>query len=40
MSLTAYDHVKVARSGLRPTGLDYINGIFDGFIELHGDLYS
>lgn len=37
MSLTAYDRVKVARSGLRPTGLDYINGIFDGFIELHGD---
>ena len=37
MSLTAYDRVKVARSGLRPTGLDYITNIFDGFFELHGD---
>ena len=34
---TAYDYVLAARSKERMTGSDYINGIFDGFIELHGD---
>ena len=34
---TPYDRVKLARSGGRPTGLDYIQQIFQGFIELHGD---
>ena len=34
---TAYDRVKTARDSKRPTGLDYINGIFSGFLELHGD---
>lgn len=34
---TPYDHVKMARGNNRPTGYDYINGIFSGFIELHGD---
>ena len=34
---TAYDRVKTARDNKRPTGLDYINGIFSGFLELHGD---
>ncbi len=33
----AYDRVKKARESGRPTGLDYIGGIFTGFIELHGD---
>ena len=37
MSESAYDRVKLAREGKRPTGLDYINNIFRGFIELHGD---
>ncbi len=34
---TAYERVRKARGKERPTGLDYINSIFDGFIELHGD---
>lgn len=33
----AYDKVKAARAKGRPTGLCYINEIFDSFIELHGD---
>ena len=37
MVQTPYDRVKLARSGGRPTGLDYIQQIFQGFIELHGD---
>ena len=37
MNQTPYDRVKLARSGGRPTGLDYIHQIFQGFIELHGD---
>lgn len=34
---TAYDRVRAARQSSRPTSYDYISGIFDGFIELHGD---
>ena len=37
MIKTPYDRVKTARSPKRPTGLDYIGGMFDGFFELHGD---
>ncbi len=37
MSGTAYERVKLARDSKRPTGLDYIKGIFKGFIEFHGD---
>ena len=37
MKLTAYDRVKIARDNKRPTGLDYIHGIFTDFMELHGD---
>ena len=37
MELTAYDRVKTARSTKRPTGLEYIHGIFTDFIEFHGD---
>jgi acetyl-coA carboxylase, carboxyl transferase, alpha subunit len=33
----AYDIVKIARKVTRPTALDYINHIFDDFIEFHGD---
>ena len=35
--LTAWDKVNIARDANRPTALDYINNIFDEFIELHGD---
>lgn len=41
MELTPWEKVKLARMPIRPTGLDYINLIFTGFMELHGDrLYS
>lgn len=35
--MTAYDKVKAARAAGRRTAVDYISGIFDSFIELHGD---
>ena len=35
--LTAWDKVMIARNPKRPTSLDYINEIFDEFLELHGD---
>ena len=35
--LTAWDRVVIARNPKRPTSLDYINEIFDEFLELHGD---
>ena len=34
---TAWDRVQLARQLERPKALDYINNIFDEFIELHGD---
>lgn len=34
---TSYERVRLARNGKRPTGLDYIQNIFEGFFELHGD---
>lgn len=37
MSMNAFDRVKTARDSKRPTGLDYIHGIFHDFFELHGD---
>lgn len=36
---TAWEKVKIARESDRPTALDYIENIFDDFIELHGDRY-
>lgn len=33
----AYDRVKAARKNSRPTGLDYVNNLFEGFVEFHGD---
>ncbi|MCS7264628.1 MAG: acetyl-CoA carboxylase carboxyltransferase subunit alpha [Armatimonadetes bacterium] len=36
-SLTPYERVLLARHPLRPYSLDYMNAIFDDFIELHGD---
>ena len=35
--LTAWERVEIARNTKRKTALDYINEIFDEFIELHGD---
>ncbi|MFA4015123.1 MAG: hypothetical protein RUDDFDWM_000196 [Candidatus Fervidibacterota bacterium] len=36
-NLSPYDRVLLARHPDRPYALDYINEIFDDFIELHGD---
>lgn len=33
----AYDYVQAARANDRPTGLDFIAGVFTDFLELHGD---
>lgn len=35
--MKAYDRVLAARAKERPTGIDFMNHIFDDFIELHGD---
>ena len=32
-----YAIVKHARDTMRPTGLDYIRNVFNGFIQMHGD---
>ncbi|MDF2542822.1 MAG: accA [Herbinix sp.] len=37
MDITPWEKVKLARMPVRPTGLDYIEGIFHDFMELHGD---
>lgn len=37
MNRESYEIVKRARDCRRPTGIDYINNIFDDFFELHGD---
>ena len=37
--VTAWERVKIAREADRPTALDYIENIFDDFMELHGDRY-
>ncbi len=38
--LTAWEKVEIARNPKRKTALDYIDNIFDEFIELHGDRLS
>ena len=35
--MNAWERVNIVRELDRPTSLDYINNIFDDFIELHGD---
>lgn len=35
--MNAWEKVNIAREANRPTSIDYINNIFDDFIELHGD---
>lgn len=37
--MTAWEKVKAARSVSRPASTDYIEEIFDDFIEFHGDRY-
>ena len=37
--MTPWDRVLVSREQKRPTSLEYINEIFDDFIEFHGDRY-
>ena len=37
MPISAYERVKIARGGKRPTGADFIDRLFTGFFELHGD---
>lgn len=39
MSLSPWKRVENARGKNRPHTSDYINAIFDGFMELHGDRY-
>ncbi len=36
---TAWEHVQLSRRADRPTALDYIEELFDDFMELHGDRY-
>lgn len=36
-NISPWDRVQVARHPQRPTTLDYIDRVFDDFIELHGD---
>lgn len=36
-NITAWDRVVLARQLERPKALDYINSLFEDFIELHGD---
>lgn len=37
IDITPWEKVKLARMPIRPTGLDYIELLFESFIELHGD---
>ena len=36
-NLTAWDRVQIARSSERPSAVEYIETIFDDFMEFHGD---
>ncbi|HIX71778.1 MAG TPA: acetyl-CoA carboxylase carboxyltransferase subunit alpha, partial [Candidatus Anaerobutyricum stercoripullorum] len=36
---TAWERVHLARAKGRPVGEDYIHGLFDSFVEFHGDRY-
>jgi len=35
--MTAYERVKAARDKKRSTSLDFIGGVFEDFLEMHGD---
>ena len=36
-NFTPWEHVQLARAKTRPTGKDYIEALFDDFMEFHGD---
>lgn len=36
-NLSAWERVEISRSSLRPASLEYIQQVFDEFLELHGD---
>lgn len=36
---TPWEHVQLARAKTRPTGKDYIEALFDDFMEFHGDCH-
>ena len=36
-NFTPWEHVQLARDKTRPTGKDYIEALFDDFMEFHGD---
>lgn len=36
-NLTAWDRVELSRSSSRPTSMEYMQQVFDKFLELHGD---
>ena len=38
--MTAWEKVEIARDPNRKTSLEYIDEVFDEFIELHGDRIS
>lgn len=38
-NLSAWDRVLLAREAFRPKALDYIENIFENFIEFHGDRF-
>ena len=35
--METYERIKLSRNAKRPTALDYIYSMFDGYVELHGD---
>ena len=37
VAITAWDKVRAVRKATRPSGLDYMNHIFEHFVEAHGD---
>lgn len=37
IKMSAWDKITLVRNSKRPTALDYIELIFDDFMELHGD---
>lgn len=37
--INAWEHVELARDKTRPTGKDYIDLLFQDFVEMHGDRY-
>ncbi len=39
-AFSPFQKLQIARHQLRPKALDYINGVFSNFIELHGDRMS